>query len=121
MKTLTLTFSSLVLLFSLAQPLNAATLEDAKAAAKLADFKTAASIYEPLAEQGDVTAKYELGILYFRGMGVEQSYEQAAKWHRKAAEQGHVDAQYSIGAMHFNRDIPTEDYREAANWYLKAA
>jgi TPR repeat protein len=121
LKTHILKLSGLALLFALIQPLHAATLEDAIAAAKMADFKTAASIYEPLAEQGDVTAQYELGKLYYRGMGVEQSYEQAAKWHRRAAEQGHAEAQYSIAAMHFNRDIPTRDYREAADWYLKAA
>jgi len=121
LKTFTVTFSSLAFLIALIQPLSAATLEDAQKAARVADFKTAASVYTELAEAGDANAQYELGILYIRGMGVEQSYTEGAKWHRKAAEQGHVDAQYSLGVMHFNREIPTEDYVEAANWYLKAA
>jgi len=121
LKTTSFTFSSLALLIALVQPVNAATLEDALAAARLADFKTAAAIYTELAEKGDVKAQYNLGLMYIRGDGVEQSYTEGAKWHRKAAEQGYAEAQYSLGALHFNRDIPTEDYAEAANWYLKAA
>ncbi len=121
MKTFNVTFSSFAFLIALMQPLNAATLEDALAATRAADYKTASAIYHDLAEKGDVKAQYNLGLMYIRGDGVEQSYTEAAKWHRKAAEQGYADAQYSLAAMHFNRDIPTEDYVEAANWYLKAA
>lgn len=108
-------------LIALVQPVSAATLEEALAASKMADYKTAAAIYTELAEKGDAKAQYNLGLMYIRGDGVEQSYAEGAKWHRKAAEQGYAEAQYSLAALHFNRDIPTEDYLEAANWYLKAA
>ncbi len=121
MKTLTLIFSSFALLMTLAQPAGAATIEDAQAAARMADHKSAAEIYRSLAEQGNAEAQYQLGILYARGMGVDQSYTEAANWYRKAAMQGNAEAQYSLGALHFNRDIPTEDYAEAAGWYMKAA
>jgi uncharacterized protein len=121
LKNLTVTFSSFAFLVALVQPLHAATLEEAQAAAKMADYKTATTLYTELAESGNAQAQYDLGVIYYRGIGIEQSYEQAAKWHLKAAEQGHADAQYSLAAMHFNRDIPTEDYLAAANWYLKAA
>jgi uncharacterized protein len=121
LKNTSLTISSLAFLIALVQPVSAATLEEATAAARMADFKTAAAIYSELAEKGDVKAQYNLGLMYIRGDGVEQSYAEAAKWHRKAADQGYADAQYSLGFLHFNRDIPTENYEEAANWYLKAA
>lgn len=39
------------------------------------------------AEQGDAEAQFSLGVCYFGGLGVEQSYTKAVKWYRKAAEQ----------------------------------
>ena len=99
----------------------AASSDDAFFAYQKGDYKTAIKLLTPLAEAGDDKAQYNLGLMYIRGDGVEQSYTEGAKWHRKAAEQGYAEAQYSMGALHFNRDIPTEDYVEAANWYLKAA
>ena len=37
-------------------------------------------------------AQYNLGVCYYNGDGVAQSYAEAVKWFRKAAEQGYAEA-----------------------------
>ena len=43
-----------------------------------------------LAEQGDSSAQNDLGIMYFNGEDIEQSYEEAEYWFRVAALQGNL-------------------------------
>ena len=40
-----------------------------------------------LAEQGNATAQYNLGVMYHGGGGVPENYVEAVKWYRLAAEQ----------------------------------
>lgn len=51
------------------------------------ELKAKAAEYLKAAEQGDAEAQFSLGVCYFGGLGVEQSYIEAVKWYRKAAEQ----------------------------------
>ena len=39
-------------------------------AAQAGDFKTALAEWTPLAEQGDASAQYNLGVMYYEGQGV---------------------------------------------------
>jgi TPR repeat protein len=73
------------------------------------------------AEQGDAEAQFSLGVMYFIGDGVEQSYEEAAKWYEKAADQGVRKAQSSLGTMYYAGDGVEQSYEEASKWYEKAA
>ena len=74
-----------------------------------------------LAEQGDVTAQYNLGVHYSNGDGVQQDDAEAARWYRLAAEQGDADAQYSLGFMYATGDGVPENDAEAVKWYRLAA
>jgi len=38
------------------------------------------------AEQGDVSAQFNLGVMYDDGEGVPQDYAEAIRWYRVAAE-----------------------------------
>ncbi len=51
-----------------------------------------------LADQGDASAQFNLGIMCGHGEGVPQDYAEAAKWYRLAAEQGNVKAQFKLGS-----------------------
>jgi hypothetical protein len=51
------------------------------------------------AEVGDAFAQSWLGAAYYSGLGVPQSYEEAAKWCAKAADQGDAAAQDNLGMM----------------------
>ena len=52
--------------------------------------------YRLAAEQGDVFAQNNLGIMYRAGEGVPQNDKTAVKWYRLAAEQGDTDAQSNL-------------------------
>ena len=52
------------------------------------------------AEQGDSQAQFNLGVMYYDGRDVEQSYEIAAEWFRKSAEQGNSAAPYNLALMY---------------------
>ena len=90
-------------------------------AAERGDFETALREWRPLAEQGDVIAQYNLGILFARGDGVPQDYVEATEWFRLAAEQGHKEAQYELGIYYELGQVGPQDYPEAARWYRLAA
>ena len=85
------------------------------------DYATAMREWKPLAEQGDVSAQYNLGLLYENGLGVAQDAFEAVKWYRRAAVQGDASAQYNLGVIYDEgHDVP-QDYAEAAKWYQQAA
>jgi TPR repeat protein len=100
----------------------AGPLEDAQAALQRSDYATAKRIIQPLADQGDPNAQYQLGDMYYLYLGAPYDYVEAMKWYRKAADQGHPRAQYRLGDMYLiGRGVPKEDYVEAVRWYRKAA
>lgn len=58
------------------------------AAAKRGDFVTAAAEWQPLAEQGNPDAQFNLSLLYAKGQGVDRSLVIAHKWAELASRQG---------------------------------
>ena len=48
------------------------------------------------AEQGDASAQYNLGVMYYKGAGVPKDTSAAVAWFRKAAVQGHATAQRAL-------------------------
>ncbi len=121
----------------------AGPLEDGLAAYDRGDFATAMRLWRPLAEQGNVTAQYNLGVMYAKGRGVPQDYVQAylwfnlaasrlsdvkhrddaeaVKWYRLAAEQGYASAQYNLGLMYAKGQGVPQDYVQAHMWFDLAA
>ena len=99
----------------------AGPFEDAAAAYKRQDYAETMRLLRPLADQGDATAQYNLGLMYFNGQGVPQDYAEAMKWYRKSADQGHAGAQYNLGLMYFNGQGVPQDYAEAMKLYRKSA
>ena len=92
---------------------NAAPMDDARTAYNKGDYKEALEIWRPLADQGDVDAQYNIGLMY----EVTQNYKEAVKWYRLAAVQEDAVAQYNIGAMYHNGQGVTKDYIRAHMWY----
>ena len=52
------------------------------------------------AEAGDAEAQSNLGIAYYSGNGVPQSFTDAFKWIGEAAKQGYAEAQLRLGYMY---------------------
>lgn len=65
--------------------------------------------------------QFNLGVKYYQGQGVEQSYEDAVKWYGMAAEQGLAEAEYALGDMYFHGTGVVKDNEMALEWYEKAA
>ena len=85
------------------------------------DYATALREWQPLAEQGDALAQYQVGMLYHKGRGVPQDDGQARTWYAKAAAQGQAKAQFSLGTLYFNGEGGAKDYQQALRWFRLAA
>jgi len=73
------------------------------------------------AEQGNIDAQYQLGVMYQTGRGVTQDYAAAISWYQKAAAQDNVSALTNLGEMYAKGMGVPQDYPQALNYYLKAA
>jgi uncharacterized protein len=95
--------------------------DPAYAAYHNADYADALKLVRPLAAAGDARAESLLGLLYYRGRGVQQSDNEAVSWFRRAAGQGDGAARFYLGLMYGEgRGVP-QDFGEAAKWYRLAA
>jgi TPR repeat protein len=96
-------------------------LEAAQLALNEADYDTAYNIYYDLANKGDATAQYQLGLLYYQGLGIRQNYDEASHWYQQSGAQGNAVAQYSLGNMFLMGEGVSQDDSKAIAWYEKAA
>jgi TPR repeat protein len=85
------------------------------------DYSTALKLYGPLADRGETTAEYVVGLMYANGQGVPQSYPEAMKWHKKVADRGEALAQFSVGVMYLKGLGVPQNSAEASRWFRKAA
>ena len=76
------------------------TLEQYKSWYGTGEYQKALVLIQPLAEEGDARAQYNLGVHYEFGHGVEQDDDIAALWYRKAAEQGDSGAQHNLACLY---------------------
>ena len=60
------------------------------------DYASALREWVPLAEQGNVEAQYQLGLMYDEGQGVLKDHKTAMKWYKLAADQGHEGARHTL-------------------------
>ena len=65
---------SLTFLFLFSGSVYGEEWKDGLDAANKGDYKTAFSLWKPLAEQGYAKAQYNLGVMYEKGQGVPQDY-----------------------------------------------
>src|ERR1700728_4917356 len=84
--------AAMILVSAFAAPVAAGTFEDAVDAHARGDYAKALRLIRPLANDGDASAQFNLGLMYTTGQGVQQDNAAAALWFRKAAEQGYAPA-----------------------------
>ena len=95
-------------------------LQQGLEATKRGDYQTAFKLWLPLAEQGDASAQFNLGMMYDNGQGVKQDDVEAVKWYRQAAEQGYAKAQYNLGVKYYQGEGVRQDKGQAKEWFGKA-
>lgn len=91
------------------------------AAAERGDYAAALKEWKPLAEQGNVYAQFNLGLMYERGQGVLEDYAEAVRWYRTAAVQGSAEAQLSLGLKYSLGKGLIQDNILAHMWFNIAA
>ena len=69
-----------------------------------------------LADQGNASAQFNLGLMYSLGTGVPKDDKEAVKWYRLAAKQGDADAQGNLGVMYGNGTGVPKDNLLAYMW-----
>jgi hypothetical protein len=89
-----------------------ADLEAGFQAYEKGDYEAAVNAWLPLAEQGDVTAQFNLGQMYRLGKGVPRDDREAVKWYKLAAKQGSPHAQHNLRLMHRDGRANQQDYEE---------
>lgn len=98
-----------------------ADLERGMAAYRNGDYAAALKELEPLAEDGNPQAQFQLAWMHRKGQGLPPNEVQMAKWMRKSAEQGYVEAQFNLAELYARGFGVREDRAQALQWFLKAA
>jgi hypothetical protein len=91
---------------------------------KRANERRAAAAFQACrvkAEQGDAKSQYELGRMYFYGLGVPKDLTAWVEWCRKAAEQGYAVPETQLGNTYYYGWGVDRDFDAALLWYHKAA
>lgn len=81
------------------------------------DLKQSVLWLQKSADQGDIIAEVELGVVFDQ----MQNYAQALIWYRKAAEQGNARAEYNLGLVYGNGESVPKDLAQANAWFRKSA
>ena len=100
-----------------------ADFNDGVVAYLMGDYETAYNTMISIAKTSETEAlpQYYLGIMYMKGQGVEQNYEEASQWFRKAAENRLPQAQYKLASLYSEGQGVPKDYEFAYVWYSVSA
>ena len=90
-------------------------------AVQAGEFAQAAKWFRQAASKEDPDAKFNLGVLYEQGLGVEADLEKAMGWYREAALQNCPEAQSAMGMLYAQGKGVRQDWEEAQAWFQKAA
>ena len=71
-----------------------------------ADIAQAIDYYKKASALGHRSANHNLGLIYYRGIGVEQDYEEAAKWLMIASDRGLNDSREILVSLYLRDLIP---------------
>lgn len=81
------------------------------------DLKRAVFWFQEAADNGIANAKYNLGVLYHQGMGMEPDLNKALDLYSEAAAIGHPEAQYNLGIAYIGGiGYPYDPVKAAGNF-----
>ena len=85
------------------------------------DLKRAILWFQEAANNGVANAKYNLGVLYHQGMGVEKNLDKALELYTQAANSGHPEAQYNLGIAYIEGIGVPYNPQKASQYFEGAA
>ena len=105
-------------------PVEAGSAADAYDAFLSGRYEEAIAMWLPLANGGDVSAQFNLGVMYANGLGVDRDMKSAMDWWRRAASQLHVRAAHNLALAILAGEpkvdgVPADPDYGAALRYLK--
>ena len=89
---------------------------DGKKAMRAMNYQKAKKCFTEAAEQGNIEANYQLGLLYSNSNYDGYNKETATRYFLKAANNNHVEAMYQAGMMYLGTDNSA-----AKSWFRKAS
>jgi len=69
-------------------------------ASEAGDYAAAMVAWQPLANQGDAAAQFNLALMYHRGLGVPSDEQKAVQWYQKSDTNGYAKAQEFLAAAY---------------------
>lgn len=78
------------------------------------------AVFRRAAELGDPTGQTSLGIAYYYGFGVGQSYAEAVSWMQRAEAQDYPGAWVALGIYHEDGRGTTRSFERAAEYFGRA-
>lgn len=72
---------------------------------------------ENLANQGNGEAQYELGLRYYKGIGVKVNYEKARNYFESAVNNGVNSASYYLGVIYYNGKGTVTNHQKAKHYF----
>ncbi|MDQ6684962.1 MAG: hypothetical protein M3Z16_07540 [Pseudomonadota bacterium] len=84
-------------------------------------YEEAFRLWLPLATAGSSQARFNIGFMYEKGLGVVKSDAKAAEWYLAAAERGDTAAQAKVASLYESGVGIAKDLDKAAFWYQQAA
>ena len=103
------------------QTASAGTFDDGVEEYLAGRYAQAMKIWQPLADDGDAVAMFNIGVLHAQGLGLSQDATVAVDWYRKAADRGYAPAQFNLGASYHNGHGVKRNDELAASWWQLAA
>lgn len=85
------------------------------------DYAQAIATLKPVAEHGDASAQYALGLANYNHLGTARNLPEALKWFRLAAAQGMPEAQFCLAEMYAQGEGVPADQKIAVSWFQRAA
>ncbi len=102
-------------------PKGSPALEAAKAAYAQKDYPAALKGFRPLADKGDPTAEFALGLMCEQGQAGPVDFRAAAVWYDKAAQQKHPQALTNLAFLYIEGKGVVRNAGKARKLYLDAA
>jgi len=85
------------------------------------DYARAAACFETGAERGSELARFNLGILYENGEGVNEDYDKAMALFQEAVDRGCIEANCGLGDLHQNGGGVEPDSARALEYFRLTA
>ncbi len=84
---------------------------------QMEEYDKAFQCFKAAAECGNVSAQFNMSVMYYYGNGVDEDEEESFKWMNKAAENGNALAQCNLGEMYEDGTGVEEDEKKSNYWY----